>query len=73
MAVITTKTVRDFKGKGFYNPDTSIFTNEKDGEETLIPDVLSTLAKDGELISINIKHEESTQQTLDEIIEEDQE
>lgn len=67
MATITTKTIRDFKGKGFYNPETQVFTKEKDGEDVYLPDVLSALSKDGELISISIKHEDSVEESLKDI------
>ncbi|GIN23101.1 hypothetical protein [Siminovitchia fordii] len=70
MTVINTKTVHDFKFKGFYNPMTNMFTNDK-GNEVFLPDVLAAFAKTGDVISIAIKHEQSVEQTLDEFSEEE--
>ncbi len=69
--MINVKTVSDFKSKGYYNMQTQTFINEKTGEEVNLPDVLAAFAKTGDVISIAIKHEESTEQTLDEFGEEE--
>lgn len=62
-----TKNIKGFNLKGFYNPETGII-NDKDGDENIL-ELLATLAKDGQEISIASKQED----TVDDIVDEDQE
>lgn len=52
-----TKNIKGFTLKGFYNPETGII-NDKDGDENII-ELLATLAKDGEEISVSAKTEDT--------------
>jgi hypothetical protein len=58
MAKKTTKTIRKFSEKGFYNPNTHIITGSKEGEETNVLDILAKLSSGGQEISIDVKQED---------------